>query len=505
MLAIPSALRTEFEACLHSQGVPRAEQGAYGKWLRFYLDFCDKYHLPDELRECLAPFLRKLEEKKQTNAQQEQASRAITLYFDLLEAKDAEGDDQSPQMVRPAGEIAHESSYRPILSIQESNAPQERAAPPAKTYEGPFLGPFLPACEPNTPIEAEVPCFRTSEKIHLDRTSDPVSLCRSPSINEGVSWIEVFTRLTEEIQLRHYSPKTLKNYRMWMQKFQTFTRSKAPQSLSSNDVKEFLTYLAVTKNVSASTQNQAFNALLFFYRHVLKKEFGKIEGVVRAKRKPYIPVVLSRQEIDVILRHLFPPYDLLVKVLYGCGLRLFECLNLRVQCFNFDDGVLTVHDGKGQKDRTVPLPVKIIPELRAQMESLKTLHQRDLDQNYAGVFLEHALEKKYKNAAREFVWQWFFPATELTCVKDTQEHRRYHLHERYVQRAIKEAVGKARTCKRASAHTFRHSYASHLLQANYDIRTIQELLGHSDVRTTMIYTHTVKSTTTKEAKSPLDL
>jgi integron integrase len=260
----------------------------------------------------------------------------------------------------------------------------------------------------------------------------------------------------------------------------------------------------VTKKVSASTQNQAFNALLFFYRHVLSKEFGKIEGVVRAKRKPYIPVVLSREEIDAILTHVSPPYDLVVKLLYGCGLRLSECLHLRVHCFNFDARIVTVHDGKGQKDRTVPLPETILPELRAQIESLKDLHQRDLDQNYAGVFLVNALENKYKNAAKEFTWQWFFPAKRLSYVQEKEEHRRSHLHETHVQKAIKEAVGKARIYKRASAHTLRHSFASHLLQANYDIRTIQELLGHSDVKTTMIYTHTVKSATIKEAKSPLD-
>jgi integron integrase len=243
----------------------------------------------------------------------------------------------------------------------------------------------------------------------------------------------------------------------------------------------------------------------FFYRHVLNKEFGKVEGVVRAKRKPYVPVVLSREEIETILQHLPPPYDLVVKLLYGCGLRLSECLQLRVQCFNVDAGVLTIHDGKGGKDRTVPLPETILPELRAQLASLKDLHQRDLERDYAGVFLVNALERKYTHAAKEFIWPWCFPAKQLTSLQKTEEYRRYHLHATHLQKAIKEAVGKARIYKRASAHTFRHSFASHLLQANYDIRTIQELLGHSDVRTTMIYTHTVKSVTIKEAKSPLDL
>jgi integrase len=191
-------------------------------------------------------------------------------------------------------------------------------------------------------------------------------------------------------------------------------------------------------------------------------------------------------------------------VLYGCGLRLFECLKLRVHNFNFDAGVLTVHDGKGKKDRTVPLPRSILPELLAQLEQVKHLHEQDMHEGYAGVFLDNLLEKKYRNAPKELIWQWFFPAKTLTTVEGSHERRRYHLHESHVQKAIKAAVRRARLTKRVSSHTFRHSFATHLLQANYDIRTIQELLGHSDVRTTMIYTHTIKSRTLKEAKSPLD-
>ena len=221
---------------------------------------------------------------------------------------------------------------------------------------------------------------------------------------------------------------------------------------------------------------------------MLNQEFGTVEGVVRAKRKPYVPVVLSRAEIAAILLHLSPPYNLVVKLLYGCGLRLSECLNLRVHCLNFDAGVLTIHDGKGQKDRTVPLPATILPELQAPLASLKDLHQRDLERDYAGVFLMNALENKYTHAAKKFIRQWFFPAKQVTSRQKTGEYQRYHLHETHVQKAIKHAVRQAYIFQRASARTFRHSFASHLLQANYDIQTIQALLVHSDVRTAMLYT-----------------
>ncbi|MGZ8195347.1 MAG: integron integrase [Methylosarcina sp.] len=226
--------------------------------------------------------------------------------------------------------------------------------------------------------------------------------------------------------------------------------------------------------------------------------------MVRAKRRPYIPVVLSRKEVNRVIVQLEFPYDLVVKLLYGCGLRLFERLKLRIQDLNFDMKVLTIHDGKGQKDRTIPLPAVLLPELQAQRMRVVQLHQADLQAGYAGTLLPNALAEKYKRASKEWVWQWLFPAKTLTLMPNSQEYRRYRLHETHVQKAIRQAVLASQIPKRASAYTFRHSFASHLLQANYDIRTIQEMLGHSDLKTTMIYTHTVQRKTIKQAQSPLD-
>ena len=223
-----------------------------------------------------------------------------------------------------------------------------------------------------------------------------------------------------------------------------------------------------------------------------------------ARKKPEHVSTKAGFPCDRAIAKLSYPYDLVVKLLYGCGLRLFECLQLRVQDLNFDTGILRAHDGKGKKDRSVPLPLQILPQLRTQIETVKQVHQQDLQALYDGAFLFDLLDKKYKGAAKELCWRWFFPAKTLTYVPDSGEHRRYHLHESHVGKALKAAVRAAQLCKRATSHTFRHSFASHLLQANYDIRTIQELLGHSDVRTTMIYTHTVKSRTIKESMSPLD-
>jgi len=495
MLAIPLTLRKKFEEHLITKAIPDKFQGEYKKWLQYYLDFCRKYDFPPSHQESLTPFIQKLQEKRQTKAQQERAAKAISLYYQIVNSK---VQPNKTKALKP-------ESSKEYISLEGVDKPfNNRVAAPEPVQYRKKKPRFSRDLTPSTKAGISSRNVRPLKK-NFDSPNNTIdSGSPNKKKEKGASWVKEFSMLENEIRVRHYSPRTLRTYRGWVRKFQTFTLSKSPELLSSDDVKEYLTFLAVKRKVSSATQNQAFNSLLFFYRHILKKEFGKIDGVVRAKQKPYIPVVLSREEIENILNNLDPPYDLVVKLLYGCGLRLSECLNLRVHCMNFDAGILTVHDGKGQRDRTVPLPEILLPELRDHLESLKDLHERDLIRKYAGVFLVNALEEKYKNAAKDFIWQWFFPAKQLTREKKSGKYRRYHLHQSHVQKAIKSAVNKSKITKRATAHTLRHSFASHLLQANYDIRTIQELLGHSDVRTTMIYTHTIKSQTIKEAKSPLD-
>lgn len=336
----------------------------------------------------------------------------------------------------------------------------------------------------------------SSEELKYDSTA-------APDVSKNQSWKNEFEVLNNEIRLRQYSRKTLRAYTTWVKGFQAYLRSKSPGLLESADAKNFITHLAVKKQVSASTQNQAFNALLFFFRYVLKKEFN-FEGIPRVKRTKYAPSVLSRREIDDIINNLEYPYTLVVKLLYGCGLRLTEALNLRIRDFDFEEGIVTVY-GKGRKFRKVLLPEKVIPEMKAHLDRVKHLHALDLKEGFSGVFMPDLLEKKYKNSAREFAWQFFFPAKELTRIPGTKSYRRYHLHESHVQKAVKAAAAKAQIPRKTTPHTFRHSFATHLLKAGYDIRTVQELLGHSDVRTTMLYTQSLRNARPKEIKSPYDI
>jgi integron integrase len=467
MLPVPLPILTKFNAILEKQAVPSTLRADYKKWLRYFLDFCNKYSVPETRPDQVRLFINKLWEKKQTPAQQKQAAHAVSLYFEVQRKENTQGKDI--KTVTTSSDI--------LLPLQVRERP-----------------PSFPQSVPPKTHSYVLPAQRQPWRLWEDGYAVQ---------SESPEWDAAIAELAAEIKTRHYSRKTLKTYAHWSRQFQRFLKNKPPKSLSSRDVKGYLTYLAVQCRVSASTQNQAFNALLFLFRHALKQDFGDYKDVPRAKKSKYIPVVLSRKEIESVLKHLQYPYDLVVKLLYGCGLRLFECLQLRVKDFNFEAHILTIH-GKGKKDRTVPLPESIIPELQSQLETVKGIHDQDLAAGFSGVFLDDLLAKKYPAAAKDLIWQWFFPQKSLTQVSTKRELRRYDLHETHVQGALYEAVRRAKLTKRVTSHTFRHSFATHLLQANYDIRTIQTLLGHSDVRTTMIYTHCIPSKTVKEAKSPLD-
>ena len=273
--------------------------------------------------------------------------------------------------------------------------------------------------------------------------------------------------------------------------------------MGEKEIGEFLTHLAVEENVAASTQNQALSALLFLYREVLRKDLDLPIELVWAKRSNHLPTVLTKQEARQVIAQLTGVHRLIAQLLYGGGLRLMECMRLRVKDLDFGHHQIVVRHGKGGKDRLTILPDSVIEPLRAQLAVAKQLHEQDLSNGYGAVYLPYALERKYPQANKEWIWQYVFPATQLSRDPRSGVIRRHHLHENTVQKAVKRAAKKAGITKRVTPHTFRHSFATHLLEAGYDIRTVQELLGHKDVKTTMIYTH-VLNRGALAVRSPLD-
>ncbi|HTO54649.1 MAG TPA: integron integrase [Myxococcota bacterium] len=312
-------------------------------------------------------------------------------------------------------------------------------------------------------------------------------------------------RVRDACRVRHLSRRTERAYAQWVKRFVLFHAKRHPDEMGGAEVAAFLSHLAVVGRVSASTQNQALSALLFLYRHVLqtRREDLELEDLVRARTPLRLPVVLTREEIDSVIAHLSGEPRLVAGLLYGAGLRLLECLRLRVKDVDLARGELVVRDGKGRKDRVTVLPRALATDLRAQLARARATFECDLGAGFGQVPLPDALARKYPSAAREWAWQWMFPATRRYVDREGRTERRWHLHETVVQRAMKRAVRDAGIAKPASCHTLRHSFATHLLASGYDIRTIQELLGHSDVRTTMIYTH-VLSRGGRGVRSPLD-
>jgi integron integrase len=321
----------------------------------------------------------------------------------------------------------------------------------------------------------------------------------TPSSSENL----LLFRAQSLIRLKHYSIRTEKSYLSWIQRYMSFHHNRDSKEMGTQEIEAFLSHLAVQREVSSSTQNQAFNALLFLYRDVLKIALDKSINAIRAKKPHHLPTVMTKEETTRLIAAVSPEYQLMVKLIYGSGLRLMECLRLRIKDIDFANSRILVRDAKGMKDRVTMLPDKLKQPLEAHLERVKLLHRDDLAKGYGRVYLPYALERKYPNANAEWEWQYVFPAKLLSKDPRTNAVRRHHVHEHNLQRAVRDAARLAGISKRVSVHTLRHSFATHLLESHYDIRTVQELLGHNDVSTTMIYTHVLNKPGVS-VKSPLD-
>ncbi len=473
MQKLPFQTFKRFQDRLITLGIPDHQQAHYVKWVRFFLDFEAKYGGAASGDAVLEGFIEKLASKGQSVGLREQARRAVGIYLDLEGA---------------------------ALSSEAPSPPKGRGRSPLKSVVPSTVGESKQGAGRPAKVVTQAP-RKNGLATGPGQGAEPVVGTASGD------WAGLIRALRDEIKRRNYSPKTANAYASWVAKLGEFTGDMPVAAISDADARDFLTDLAVNGQVVASTQNQAFNALLFLFRHILKRDYELGDSVVRAKVSKYIPTVLTRAEVNAVLERLDFPHDLIVSMLYGCGLRLSECLELRAGDLDFEANLVIVHDGKGNKDRSLPMPKKLKAKLRAQIRRVAKQLERDLDTpDFGGVFMPDSLSKRRaQREAKELRWQWVFPAKELTLVPAEGVYRRYHVYRQKLSQALRMGVKKAKITKRVTAHTFRHSFASHLLGANVDLRTIQELLGHSDIKTTMIYTHTVKSQTTKEMVSPLDL
>ena len=305
------------------------------------------------------------------------------------------------------------------------------------------------------------------------------------------------------MRLKHLALRTEKTYLAWISRFRAFTAATSLAELSEEHLKHYLSYLAVDRKVSAATQRQAFNALLFLYRNVLSREVIGLGTVIPSRKPRRLPVILTKEELQEIFRHLSGMHRLIASVIYGGGLRLHECLSLRVKDVDFARNCLVIRAGKGDKDRETVLPERAAAELKQHLARIRSLYERDRRRSLAGVWVPESLARKYTGAAKEWGWFWVFPSSKLSIEPGANVVRRHHLYPTTVQKAFQQAVRRAGITKRATVHTLRHSFATHLVEKGYDIRTIQELLGHADVSTTMIYTHVAVKNKLGVA-SPLD-
>ena len=323
-------------------------------------------------------------------------------------------------------------------------------------------------------------------------------------MNQPPKQKKLIDQLRDQIRIKQYSPRTEKTYAHWVREFIIFHDKRHPGTMGVDEINQFITHLVVQRKASASTQNQALSAILFLYRNVLRVDLDEAAiSFIRPKKGKRVPTVLSKDEARAIIANLSGPYKIMVQIMYGGGLRLMECLRLRVKDIDFENHRILVYDGKGGDDRVTMLPDRIIFPLKLHLSQVKVLHQNDLSAGLGSVIMPFGLDKKYPSAHKQWMWQYVFPAPNLSIDPATGATRRHHIHETALQRSIRNATRLAKIDKRVTPHTFRHSFATHLLQNGYDIRTVQELLGHKDVKTTMIYTHVLQRGGLA-VRSPLD-
>jgi integron integrase len=319
----------------------------------------------------------------------------------------------------------------------------------------------------------------------------------------GVIEMRLLDQVRDVIRKKHYSIRTEQAYVNWIRQYMLFHRNRHPKDMGEKEISEYLSHLATDRKVAARTQNQALNAIVFLYKHVLRIDLGDFGHMERAKKPERLPTVMTKAEVNRVLATMSGTYGLMTKLIYGSGLRLMECVRLRVKDIDLDRSQVIIRDGKAMKDRMTMLPEQSRPFLLEHLGRVKTMHERDVQKGLGEVYLPFALERKYPSAAREWGWQYVFPSERISEDPRSGKTRRHHINESGLQRAVQKAARSAGLSKPISPHTFRHSFATHLLEAGYDIRTVQELLGHKNVSTTMIYTHVLKKGG-MGVQSPLD-
>lgn len=395
--------------------------------------------------------------------------------------------------------------------VSRFHAYAQKQKAPADVYQEPVVAAFLEELRADThildwqPHQAE-DALKLYYFHYLGQTQAAPACAGRHGQRFPADASAVLAGMSRLIRLKHYSYSTERTYLQWTERFLTYVGEagkKGIGDLTSEDIRDFLSHLAIKQRVSASTQNQAFNALLFLFRNVLNKETGDLATTVRAKRGPKLPVVLTVDEVKRLFEQMTGTNRLIAELLYGAGLRLMELARLRVKDIDFNANTLYVRSGKGDKDRSTMLPAAVKERLSEHMKKVKTLHEKDLAVGYGAVYLPDALDRKYPNAAKEWGWQYVFPSATLSVDPRSGIVRRYHISDTAIQMAVKIAVQKAGIVKQATVHTLRHSFATHLLMNGVNIREVQDLLGHKNVETTMIYTHVIRDMS-NAPKSPLD-